>query len=132
MFRGRNILYLKDVLVISVTAFGGPQVHIAMMLNLMVRKRHYLTEEELMEKSENLMMKLGISALVEQARQEAEPEEFSGIFAMYLLSMAHALKEDIPQIMANIKPCGKPNCQCHKTALSVMEAVRIMSQIPNP
>lgn len=49
MLRGRNILYLKDVLIISVTAFGGPQVHLSMMLDLFVKKRNFLTEEELME-----------------------------------------------------------------------------------
>lgn len=49
MLRGRNILYLKDVLIISITAFGGPQVHLSMMLDLFVKKRNFLTEEELME-----------------------------------------------------------------------------------
>jgi len=49
MLRSRSILFLKDVLVISVTAIGGQQIHIAMMLNLFVKKRNYLTEEELME-----------------------------------------------------------------------------------
>ena len=33
----------------SVSAFGGPQAHFAMVLNLMVKKRGYLTEEELIE-----------------------------------------------------------------------------------
>jgi len=33
----------------SVTAFGGPQAHIAMMLKLFVGKKKYLTEEELIE-----------------------------------------------------------------------------------
>jgi len=33
----------------SVTAFGGPQAHIAMMLKLFVTKKKYLTEEELIE-----------------------------------------------------------------------------------
>lgn len=34
---------------IGLTAFGGPQSHIAMMQNLLVQKRAYLTEEELLE-----------------------------------------------------------------------------------
>ena len=33
----------------AVTAFGGPQAHFAMLLKLMVKKRGYLTEEELIE-----------------------------------------------------------------------------------
>ncbi|GGZ21958.1 chromate transporter [Echinicola pacifica] len=42
-------LYLKDVLTLSVTAFGGPQAFLAMVLDIMVRKRRYITEEELWE-----------------------------------------------------------------------------------
>ena len=47
--RVRNIIFLKDVIFLSVTAFGGPQGHLAMFLDLMVKKRGYLTEEELIE-----------------------------------------------------------------------------------
>ncbi|QDH78789.1 chromate efflux transporter [Echinicola soli] len=42
-------LYLKDVITLSVTAFGGPQAFLAMVLDIMVKKRHYITEEELWE-----------------------------------------------------------------------------------
>jgi chromate transporter len=45
----RYYLYLKDVLLLSVTAFGGPQVFLAMVLDLMVKKRGYVKEEELLE-----------------------------------------------------------------------------------
>ncbi|HET8827703.1 MAG TPA: chromate transporter, partial [Pelobium sp.] len=31
------------------TSFGGPQAHFAILLNDFVKKRNYLTEEELME-----------------------------------------------------------------------------------
>lgn len=47
--RVRNIIFLRDVIVLSVTAFGGPQAHLAMFIDLMVKKRGYLTEEELIE-----------------------------------------------------------------------------------
>ncbi|MDO9552367.1 chromate efflux transporter [Rhodonellum sp.] len=47
--KGRYFLYLKDVLLLSVTAFGGPQVFLAMVLDTMVKKRGYITEEELWE-----------------------------------------------------------------------------------
>lgn len=45
----RYYIYLRDVLAMAVTAFGGPQAHFAMLLKLMVKKRGYLTEEELIE-----------------------------------------------------------------------------------
>jgi len=47
--RVRNFIFLKDVIFLSVTAFGGPQGHLAMFLDLMVKKRRYLTEEDLIE-----------------------------------------------------------------------------------
>jgi chromate transporter len=47
--RIRYYIYLRDVLLMAVTAFGGPQAHFAMILKVMVKKRGYLTEEELIE-----------------------------------------------------------------------------------
>jgi chromate transporter len=45
----RHLLFIRDVLVYTFTAFGGPQGHIAILLREFVEKRHYITEEELME-----------------------------------------------------------------------------------
>lgn len=45
----RHIPFLKDVFLCSVTAFGGAQAHIAMMMKTFVQKRKDVTEEELME-----------------------------------------------------------------------------------
>lgn len=45
----RHLRYLKDVLVLAVTAFGGPNAHISLMLDFLVAKRKYLTEKELLE-----------------------------------------------------------------------------------
>src|SRR6185503_14078995 len=45
----RHVPFLKAVFVHSVTAFGGPQAHIGMMLKTFVRQRPYITEKELME-----------------------------------------------------------------------------------
>lgn len=45
----RHIPFLRSVFTHSVTAFGGPQAHIAMMLKTFVRERHDVTEQELME-----------------------------------------------------------------------------------
>ncbi|WP_276504153.1 chromate transporter [Terrimonas pollutisoli] len=45
----RHLPFLKAVLLHSVTAFGGPQAHIAMMIKTFVRQTPYLTEKELME-----------------------------------------------------------------------------------
>ena len=47
--RVRGIIFLKDVAVLALTAFGGPQAHLAMMFRLLVDKRRYLTSAELVE-----------------------------------------------------------------------------------
>ncbi len=41
--------FLKDVILLSLTAFGGPQAHMAMFLDFLVEKRKYLSEEDLIE-----------------------------------------------------------------------------------
>ncbi len=45
----RRLIFLKDVLILACTSFGGPQVHLAMFIDLFVKKRNYLTEAELLE-----------------------------------------------------------------------------------
>jgi chromate transporter len=45
----RHTSFLKAVFLHSITAFGGPQAHIGMMLKTFVRQRPYVTEKELME-----------------------------------------------------------------------------------
>jgi chromate transporter len=45
----RHIPFLKRVFLYSITAFGGPQAHVAMMMKLFVDKTPYLTKEELLE-----------------------------------------------------------------------------------
>ena len=45
----RHISFLKAVFIYSITAFGGPQGHLGMMLKTFVEKRKDLTKEELME-----------------------------------------------------------------------------------
>jgi len=45
----RHIPFLKKVLYFSVTAFGGPQAHIAMMMKMFVEKTPYVTKSELLE-----------------------------------------------------------------------------------
>ncbi|WP_128544684.1 chromate efflux transporter [Larkinella soli] len=47
--RIRYLIFLKDVLILALTTFGGPQVHLAMMLDRLVTLRRYVTEAELME-----------------------------------------------------------------------------------
>lgn len=41
--------FLKDVLICSLGAYGGPETHIGVFLNQMVHKKGYLSEEELIE-----------------------------------------------------------------------------------
>ncbi len=45
----KRFLFLKDVFLISISAFGGAQVHLAMFLKRMVLHRKYLREKELLE-----------------------------------------------------------------------------------
>jgi chromate transporter len=45
----RDFLFLRDVIIYTLSAFGGPQAHLAIMLREFVEKRRYVTEEELME-----------------------------------------------------------------------------------
>lgn len=47
--RVRYYIFLRDVVILALTAFGGPQAHIAMFLDRMVKKRRYLSEEDLIE-----------------------------------------------------------------------------------
>jgi len=47
----RQLLFLRDVVIYTFTAFGGPQAHIAVLLREFVEKRRYITESELMELS---------------------------------------------------------------------------------
>jgi chromate transporter len=45
----RHIPFLKNVFLYSITAFGGPQAHVAMMMKMFVAKTPYVTREELLE-----------------------------------------------------------------------------------
>ena len=45
----RHIPFLKNVFLYSITAFGGPQAHIAMMMKNFVQRTPYVTKEELLE-----------------------------------------------------------------------------------
>lgn len=45
----RHLHFLKLVFIHGLTAFGGPQAHLAMMMKTFVKQTPYVTEEELME-----------------------------------------------------------------------------------
>ena len=49
MYLLRHIPFLKAVFQHSLTAFGGPQVHIGLLQHRFVEKRKDITSEELME-----------------------------------------------------------------------------------
>lgn len=49
MLLHRHIPFLRAVFLHSITAFGGPQAHIAMMMKTFVHKRPYVSEKELIE-----------------------------------------------------------------------------------
>jgi chromate transporter len=43
------IAFLKDVFVLSISSFGGPQAHLAHFQKMLAQKRQYVTEAELIE-----------------------------------------------------------------------------------
>ena len=45
----RHLLFIRDVIIYTFTAFGGPQAHIAVLLREFVERRRYITEQELIE-----------------------------------------------------------------------------------
>lgn len=45
----RHVPFLKRVFLYSITAFGGPQAHVAMMMKLFVDRTPYVTKQELLE-----------------------------------------------------------------------------------
>ncbi len=45
----RKIRYLRDILGIALSSFGGPQVHLTIIHKKLVQKRKYITEDELKE-----------------------------------------------------------------------------------
>ncbi len=45
----RQLLFIRDTVFYTFTAFGGPQAHIAILLREFVEKRRYITEQELIE-----------------------------------------------------------------------------------
>lgn len=45
----RHLHFLKLVFLHGITAFGGPQAHLAMMMKTFVKETPYITEQELME-----------------------------------------------------------------------------------
>ncbi|HZH01407.1 MAG TPA: chromate transporter, partial [Flavisolibacter sp.] len=45
----RHIPFLKTVFLYSITAFGGPQAHLAMMMKSFAERMPYVTKEELLE-----------------------------------------------------------------------------------
>jgi chromate transporter len=47
--RVRYYVFLKDVLRLALTAFGGPQAHLAHFQKVLVKERGYLSEDDLME-----------------------------------------------------------------------------------
>ncbi|MBK9730564.1 MAG: chromate efflux transporter [Chitinophagaceae bacterium] len=47
--RPRALIYLKDIFLVAITSFGGPQGHLAVMNNILVDKRRYFTHDELLE-----------------------------------------------------------------------------------
>lgn len=44
-----KLQFLKDVFLLAITAFGGPQAHLAMFIKTLVKEKKYLSEAEFLE-----------------------------------------------------------------------------------
>lgn len=42
-------VFLRDVLICSLGAYGGPEAHVGVFVDQLVTKKQYLTEQELIE-----------------------------------------------------------------------------------
>ena len=49
MRRVRYVIFLRDVFLLTISAFGGPQAHLTLLLKMMVERRRYLSEKDLIE-----------------------------------------------------------------------------------
>lgn len=49
MRRVRYYIFLRDIFILAFTTFGGPQAHLAHFHKVLVQKRKYLSEDDLME-----------------------------------------------------------------------------------
>lgn len=58
----RHIPFLKTVLLHSVTAFGGPQMHFVRMHKLFTQQQHYVSEAELLEMNAFVQLLPGASS----------------------------------------------------------------------
>jgi chromate transporter len=45
----RDIVFLKDVFSVAITAFGGPEMHISLFLKKLVHEKKYISESDLLE-----------------------------------------------------------------------------------
>ena len=45
----KQLLFIKDVFLFTLTAFGGAQAHISLLLKYFVKNNHYISEEDLLE-----------------------------------------------------------------------------------
>lgn len=45
----REIVFLKDVFFIAISAFGGPEMHISLFLRKLVHEKRYVNENDLLE-----------------------------------------------------------------------------------
>jgi len=45
----RDIVFLKDVMLLSLSAFGGPEMHISLFIKQLVHQKKYISESEVLE-----------------------------------------------------------------------------------
>jgi hypothetical protein len=87
--------FLLDVLILACTSFGGPQVHFALFLDRLVKRRGYLSEEELFE-IQALCSVLPGPTSFEKGR------DFLGLFNYTLLDYARCFDYDYGSIWNDV------------------------------
>ncbi len=86
----RYLIFLKDVLVLSITSFGGPQAHLALFLEKLVNKHRYLTEAELLEMQSLCQILPGPTStqVITAIGEFAKPLDVGGVHCTELLPPA--------------------------------------------
>ena len=120
----RHIAFLKTVLWYSLTAFGGPQGHFAMMLKTFVHKRRDVTEEELARmdrESEDLIKNFPVDAMLSDMipvyQRHFTKSEIDALIAFYSSPPGQKFLHEMPAVTAETMRAIYPRIQAEVDAV---------------